>query len=112
MSNTSHTKRLAEAVANIVTTIAEIIEVKIREVKAAGPNAAGPVSRGINTLTPAEGWVGKKEAAKHFNVSQRTLHNWMKKGVIPYVRIGRNVRFKLSDADEALKRRLGVAGRY
>lgn len=111
MSNTSDTKRLAEAVANIVTTIAEIIEVKIREAKA-GPNAAGPVSSGINLLTPAEGWVGKKEAAKHFNVSQRTLQNWMKKGVIPYVRIGRNVRFKLSDVDQAVKRRLEVTGRY
>jgi excisionase family DNA binding protein len=60
----------------------------------------------------AEGWVGKKAAAEHFNVSQRTFYSWMKKGVIPYVRLGRSVRFQLSAVDEAINRRVGSAGRY
>ena len=111
MRNTSDTQRLAEAVANIATTIAEIIESKIREA-AAGAKAAEAAHGGINMLSPAERWVGKKQAAEHFNVSPRTFYSWMKIGVIPYVRIGRSVRFKLSAVDEAMKRRLGVVTRY
>jgi len=111
MSNQTDTKRLAEAVANIATTIIEIIESKIRDATA-GAKATGPGQGGISTLTPAEGWVGKKAAAEHFNVSPRTFYSWMKIGVIPYVRIGRSVRFKLSAVDEAMKRRLEVEARY
>jgi len=111
MNNTSDTKRLAEAVANIATTIAEIIEAKIRAA-ATGADATGLVHGRIDMLTPAEGWAGKKHAAAHLKISLRTLDNWMKKGVIPYIRIGRGVRLKLSEVDEAMKRRLGVVSRY
>jgi excisionase family DNA binding protein len=92
-------------------SITEIIDLKIKEATA-GAKAAGPVHGGINMLTPAEGWVGKAAAAEHFNVSQRTFYSWMKKGVIPYVRRGRSVRFQLSAVDEAINRRVGSAGRY
>ena len=51
MSNTSDTKRLAEAVANIATTITEIIESKIRELSAVA-KAAGTVHGGINSDFP------------------------------------------------------------
>src|SRR5258706_536116 len=95
MSNQTDSKKLAEEVAHIATTIAEIIEVKIKEATAS-TKTVGPLQGGINMLTPAEGWVGKKAAAEHFNVSPRTFYSWMKNGVIPYVRIGRSVRFKLS----------------
>lgn len=111
MNYASDTKRLAEAVANIATTIAGITEVKVREALA-GAKAAASIEGGINLLTAAEGWVGKKEAAAHLKISLRTLDNRMKKGVIPHIRIGRGVRFKLSEVDEAIKRRLGVSGRY
>ena len=63
-------------------------------------------------LTPADGWVGKKEMAEHLKISQATLHGWMKKGTIPYVRLGRSVRFKLSQVDEAVNRRFKVEVRY
>jgi excisionase family DNA binding protein len=111
MSNQADTRRLTEALANIATSIVEIIEVRIRE-KAAGERAAGSVHGGINMLTLAERWVGKKEAAGHLKISLRTLSNWMNKGVIPHIRIGRGVRFKLSEVDEAVKRRLGIVTRY
>lgn len=55
---------------------------------------------------------GKKETAAHLKISLRTLNEWMKKGFIPYIRIGRGLRFKLSEVDEAKKRRLGVEARY
>jgi len=81
MRNTSDTERLAEAVANLATTITEIIEVKIRE-SAQAPEAGEPPRGGINMLTPAEGWVDKKGAAEHLKISRRTLYDWMKKGGI------------------------------
>src|SRR5262245_26327758 len=97
MQNQSDTERLAEAVANIATTITDIIEAKIR----AGAKPSESVCGEINRLTWAEGWVGKKEAAQHLSISQRTVDNWMRKGLLPYIRLGRAVRFKLSEVDEA-----------
>jgi excisionase family DNA binding protein len=111
MNDKSDTKRLAEALTNLATAITEIIELKIRE--SAGVATVGePMSDGMNGLTPAEGWVDKKEMAEHFKISLRTLHGWMKKGAIPYVRLGRSVRFKLSQVDEAVNRRFKAEVRY
>lgn len=111
MNDTSDTKRLAEAVANVATTITGIIELKIRELAEAA-KAGETVSSGNSRLTPVEGWASRHETAEHLKISQRTLFGWMKKGMIPYVKIGRGVRFRLSEVDEALKRRLGVEARY
>lgn len=57
MNDKSDTRRLAEAVATITTTITEIIEFKIRELGEA-PKASAQVRGG--SLTPAEGWVGRR----------------------------------------------------
>ena len=46
----------------------------------------------------------KKEVADHFKISLRTLHAWMRKGWVPYMKTGRSVRFKLSHVDAAMKR--------
>jgi excisionase family DNA binding protein len=58
-----------------------------------------------------ERWVGKKEMAEHFKISVRTTDNWMKRGLLPYIRIGKNVRFKLSDVEESLIRCFKIHGR-
>ncbi|MGH7991389.1 MAG: hypothetical protein ACREDS_14525 [Limisphaerales bacterium] len=44
------------------------------------PSALWPNAASQN---PVEGWVKKKDVAKHLNISVRTLDNWMTKGVIP-----------------------------
>jgi len=111
MNNSSDNKRLAEAVENLATTITEIIEKKIRNM-AEATSVGAPSFGGIHTLTPTQGWVGKKEAAAHLKISTRSLDNWMKKGLIPYIRIGGRVRLKLSEVDEAINRRLKVQARY
>jgi excisionase family DNA binding protein len=105
MNNASEIKRLSDAVASIASTIAEIIDTKLKA-SIENPNASEVASgRGAQLPAALEGWVGKKEVAEHLNVSLRTLDVWMKKGYLPYIRIGRSVRFKLSDSDEALTRR-------
>jgi len=49
--------------------------------------------------------------AEHFKISVRTADNWMKRGLLPYIRIGKNVRFKLSEAEEKLNRNFKILGR-
>jgi excisionase family DNA binding protein len=110
MIKKSDDKRLAEAVENLAATITEIIEWKIRT-RAEAAKPIEPKTSGIDRLTPSQGWVGKKEAAAHLKISLRSLGNWMKKGLIPYIRIGRGVRLKLSEIDEAMNRRVRVEAR-
>jgi excisionase family DNA binding protein len=111
MNDKSDTKRLAEAVANIAITITEIIDSKMRELAQAA-SSSGPASFRINRFPAAEGWVSLQETAEHLKISRRTMYDWMKRGFVPHIRIGRGIRFKLSEVDEAMKRRLGVEARY
>ena len=39
----------------------------------------------------------KKEVAAMYRVTPRTVESWMRTGQLPYVRIGRTVRFRLVD---------------
>ena len=39
----------------------------------------------------------KKEVAAMYRVTPRTVESWMRTGQLPYVRIGRTVRFRLED---------------
>src|SRR6266481_4298889 len=111
MNNKSDSRRLAEAVANVVTTITEIIELRIREL-AQATKAKEPVHGGINRVLDAEGWVSKRAASEHLKISFRSLDNWIKKGTIPYIRIARGLRFKLSEVDDAMNRRFGRESKY
>jgi excisionase family DNA binding protein len=46
----------------------------------------------------------KREAALYFKIGARTLDDWMKKGKLPYVKIGKLVRFRQSDLDRTLEK--------
>ena len=109
MNNESEIKRLSDAVASITSTITEIIDTRLKLATEMSKDVDGWAGR---SLVPraTEGWVGKMEVARHFKISCRTVDNWMSNGSLPYIRIGRNVRFKLSEADEALNRRYGSQG--
>ena len=50
-------------------------------------------------------YVDKKEAAAQLMVSVRTLSYWMRKRIIPFVKIGRTVRFRRTD----LETKVGVS---
>lgn len=45
-----------------------------------------------------------EEACKIAKVSRPTLHRWKKAGLVPYVKIGKNVRYKHSDLIETLNK--------
>ena len=44
----------------------------------------------------------KKELAPHLRVGPRTLDEWMRKGRVPFLKIGKTVRFRLADVLEKL----------
>ena len=49
------------------------------------------------------GLLRKKELAQQLAISKRTLDVWMQKGRIPFLKVGRSVRFRLSDVLEKLQ---------
>jgi excisionase family DNA binding protein len=49
------------------------------------------------------GLLRKRELAEKLAISKRTLDVWMQKGRIPFLKVGRSVRFRLSDVLEKLQ---------
>ena len=46
-----------------------------------------------------EKWSSLEEIAEYLGVSKDTIRNWIKKGVIPQRRIGKQYKFKISEVD-------------
>lgn len=64
----SDTKRLANAVAGIAATIAEIIDARVQEL--------GEAMEQKFTMRTIEPMLTRKQLAEHFQVSLRTIENW------------------------------------
>jgi excisionase family DNA binding protein len=43
-----------------------------------------------------------EEACNHLRIRQRQLYTWRMQGAIPFIRIGRSVRYRLSDLEAAI----------
>ena len=52
----------------------------------------------------AERWISNKEAMDILGVSPRTLQRYRDNGCIPFSKIGRNCRYRLSDIERVLER--------
>jgi excisionase family DNA binding protein len=65
------------------------------------------------TATSAEGDrpLTKDELANYYGVERRTIEHWMAKRYIPFVKIGKTVRFYRADVDEAVKKGFGIGYR-
>ncbi len=48
--------------------------------------------------------VSPKELAEHYGVSTRTVTNWKSAGIIPFLRIGKVVRFSIDEVEAALEK--------
>ena len=53
--------------------------------------------------SPETPWRTKKEIAARYKCDIRTITNFMRRGILPYVKIGRFVRFNVMECDEALE---------
>ena len=49
--------------------------------------------------TEHEKWVSLEEIAEHIGISKDTIRSWIKKDVIPFRRIGKLYKFKISEVD-------------
>ena len=49
-------------------------------------------------------WRNKHEIAVHYGCDIRTITNFMRRGVLPYVKINRFVRFNLGECDQAMEK--------
>jgi predicted DNA-binding transcriptional regulator AlpA len=61
------------------------------------------VVAGANSV-PVEEFIEKPEVARRLHKRVRTVDNWMKRGILPYYKIGRSVAFKWSEIEAALAR--------
>jgi predicted site-specific integrase-resolvase len=52
-----------------------------------------------------DGLLTKRGLAPKLQISPRTLSYWMKRGWVPYIKIGKTVRFKLEDVIAKLNAR-------
>lgn len=50
------------------------------------------------------------EVAAVFDVLTATVYQWKKRGLLPYIRVGRTIRFRVEDVDALLapKKKLGL----
>lgn len=46
-----------------------------------------------------ERWMSLEEIANHLGVSKDTIRAWIKKDTIPYHKVGRQYKFRLSEVD-------------
>jgi excisionase family DNA binding protein len=64
-----------------------------------------PTRKNTATVEGAANVLLTKEGiARHLQIGPRTVDDWMRKGRIPFLKIGKSVRFRLSDVLEAFDR--------
>lgn len=108
MTPNPETARLARVIAS---ALAKILENFFNEAQRSFEALARPGNAVQSPPSPATsrevviiGWVDRKDLAKHLGVSLRTVGNWIAKKRVPYMRLGRTIRFNLRDVDAHLKR--------
>jgi len=49
-----------------------------------------------------QSWVTREQVAQHFGFSLRTVANLQKRRVLPFLKVGRLVRFNINRCEQAL----------
>ena len=52
-----------------------------------------------NKKNDVERWLSVEEIALHLGVSKDTIRSWIKKGTIPFHKVGRLYKFRISEVD-------------
>jgi len=55
------------------------------------------------SVAGVEAYIDKPEVARRLGKTVRTVDTYMRKGIVPFYKLGRTVAFKWSDVDEHLK---------
>jgi excisionase family DNA binding protein len=76
--------------------------------KASIQNPCKPASIGswqlLESYSP-EPLLTEKEVLEYLRISRRQLYEWRMKGLIPYIKLGKAVRFRRPDVDRVLDAR-------
>lgn len=54
----------------------------------------------MDNIEEVERWLSVEEISKHLGISKDTIRLWIKKEAIPYHKVGRQYKFKVSEVDE------------
>ena len=93
----TETQRLADAASALASTILDLINTKLAE--------ATTVQEQRLARKMMDPVLTVDQAAEHLQVTRRTVDSWMKRGFIPYLKIGRTVRIRASAVDVVLAER-------
>ena len=67
------------------------------------------VAKSATLSSSQDDLVRERVCAKHLDISHRTLEEWRKKGLVPYLQITqRSIRYRLADVLAALQHNYGV----
>ena len=55
--------------------------------------------------TMPEKWVNLEDIAVYLSMSEDTVRTWIKEGKLPYYRVGKRYKFKISEVDEWIRNR-------
>lgn len=97
MNQSEEIKRLSDAVAGLTSTILQVITDRLQKIASVQEQKLA-----AHTIDPI---LTKKQVAEPFHASIRTINTWMDKGYLPYWRIGKCIRFRLSDVQKRLDER-------
>jgi excisionase family DNA binding protein len=73
-------------------------------------NNRDPVNDAAKTAA-GEPFIDKAETARRLGKQTRTMDDWMKRGIIPFYKIGHSVAFRWSEVQEHLARTCKVSRR-
>jgi len=59
--------------------------------------ATSPTTPGLPSTASADELLEKSEIAERLKISIRTLDQWMRAGRVPFLKIGKTVRFRWAD---------------
>ena len=98
MNDIAETRRLAEAINSLASVIAEIIAERVKHLEEAS-------ERKIKELPAlaADPVLTKRELAARLRIGARTVDTWMKGRRLPYIKIGKAVRFRWSEVERCLE---------
>ena len=50
-----------------------------------------------------EKWVNLKDVAVYLSMSEDTVRTWIKEGKLPFYRVGKRYKFKISEVDDWIR---------
>lgn len=56
-----------------------------------------------NKMIDVERWLSLEEISKHVGCSKDTIRAWIKKDTIPFHKVGRQYKFRVSEVDAWIK---------